>query len=301
MKLAYLKGMAIFAVVVKEGSFAAAARRLGLNRSAVSEQVSKLEANLNVRLIQRTTRHLTLTTDGEALYPSARTIVEALEQSENQLNLDKPHGTVRLTTTYDFAANWLLPRLEAFKARYPDIHFDFVLSDKRINLIEDKVDLAVRIANIEEEGYIARPLFHDKASVYASTEFLKRHKIFVDHRDLADLPWALFETLTPNDTVTLLDGQEEYAFSPRNFDRTNSPTMLREMVLSGKTLGLQPDRMMEEPIKQGKVSKLTAYNHARRFTYYLLYPSRQHLSLRTRLLIEYLMQFADNAAIKPDR
>ncbi|CZF82971.1 HTH-type transcriptional regulator DmlR [Grimontia celer] len=293
MNLHYLKGLAIFATVIDKGSFAKAASALGLNRSAVSEQISKLEEGLGVRLLQRTTRQLTLTADGEALYPSAKAIVNGLDSAEPSLNLNKPQGTVRVTTTYDFAANWLLPKAAGFKVQYPGIHIDYVLSDERIDLVKEKVDLAVRIANIEEAGYIARPLFKDKAGVYCSPELANQMGNTATDNNIADYPWVLFEAMTPNNLVTLSNSEKKLTFTPTHFDKTNSPTMMREMVLSGQVVGLQPDRMMEDPLNENRVVKLLPDWYGRDFYYYLLYPSRKHLSLRTRLFIDYLMQFAE--------
>ena len=293
MDLGNLKGLTIFAVVVEEGSFASAAKRLGMHRSAVSEQINKLEARLNARLLQRTTRQMMLTNEGERIFPSAKAILIGLEDSEASLLKDKPEGIIRVTTTHDFASNWLMAVVSEFKAQYPEIVIDYLLSDQRVDLVKGKVDLAIRVANIEEHGFIARPLFHDQASVYASPDLVGSNPDKISHSDVETLPWMMFESLNPNNKVCLSNDFDEIELAPSNYDICDSPIILRDTVLKARGLAMQPDRMMKEAVENGQAVKLLDGWYYRKFSYYLLYPSRKHLPMRLRLFIDFLLEFSE--------
>ena len=131
----HLKALAIFASVVECGSFAEAARRLGTSRSRVSEQVAGLEASLDVRLLQRTTRQLMLTDEGNAVFSHAKKCHEILHGIDEELRQTAPKGRVSITVTNDIAHKFLLPLLPEFKRRYPEIDLHIVSSDDKLDLI----------------------------------------------------------------------------------------------------------------------------------------------------------------------
>lgn len=293
MNLANLKGLAIFALVVEEGSFSGAAARLHLHRSAVSEQINKLEANLNIRLLQRTTRQMKLTKEGELIYPSAKLILSGLVESGDNLLQNKPEGKIRITTTHDFASNWLMSVVAEFKQKYPEIIIEYLLSDQRIDLIKSQVDLAIRVANIEENGFIARPLFHDQAGIYASPKLVGSNANSITHSDIESLPWMMFANLNPNNKVCLTNGKDEIELSPTSYDICDSPIILRDAILTGKTLAMQPDRMMKDAVDTNQAVKLAQGWYYRKFSYYLLYQSRKNLPLRLRLFIDFLIDFSE--------
>ncbi len=158
--LLQLKRLAIFATVVEQGSFAKAAELLQMSRSSVSEQVALLEEALKVRLLQRTTRQLTLTTDGQAVYPQAAQLNQALRQVNELVTQEQPQGRIRITTTADLALDWLNPKLQAFRALYPQIYVDLVLTDHELDLIAGQLDLALRIGYLKDDSLVVRPLFN---------------------------------------------------------------------------------------------------------------------------------------------
>ncbi|USH04631.1 LysR family transcriptional regulator [Grimontia kaedaensis] len=293
MKLQYLKGLTIFATVADQGSFSAAAKFLRINRSAVSEQIRNLESSLGVRLIQRTTRQLSLTVDGQALYPSAKAIAQGLAEAEENLNHNKPEGTIRITAPHDFAVTWLLPKIHIFKKLHPQIQLDYILSFDKIDIVKEGIDLALRVSHIEEEGYIARPLFPDKIGLYCSPALINEMGQTPTIDNISSFPWILYGALAPNNVIPLSNGSCNISLQPENFDKTNSPTLMREIILDGKAVGFQRERAMIEKVETGQVVHILPEWYQRDICCHLLYPSRKNLSLRTRLLIEYLLEYAE--------
>ena len=196
MQLQRLKAMAVFAAVVKTGSFNKAAALLQISRPAVSEQIRKLEDLLKVRVLQRSTRRLNVTPEGEKVLPLAQSVLDSLMMTEKVLLQDQLRGKIRLTATYDIAHNWLLPRITTFRQQYPHIEFDFLISDEKVDLIKNQIDLAIRVSSMDELGFVARKLFEDKLEVYASPNYLNRCAKPVTTESLIEHKWVVINQLT---------------------------------------------------------------------------------------------------------
>ena len=169
--------MAAFVRVVDAKGFSAAAPALGLSPSAVSKLVTRLEARLGVRLLQRTTRALHLTQEGEAFYESARRIVDEIEALESRLvdGRGTPQGLLRVTTSLAFATHQLTPILAEFLARYPAIQFALLPTDRLVDMVEEGVDIAIRIGRLADTSFMARRIGEDKRVICASPDYLARH------------------------------------------------------------------------------------------------------------------------------
>lgn len=169
--------MAAFVRVVDAKGFSAAAPALGLSPSAVSKLVTRLEARLGVRLLQRTTRTLHLTQEGEAFYESARRIVDEIEALESRIvdGRGTPQGLLRVTTSLAFATHQLTPILAEFLARYPAIQFALLPTDRLVDMVEEGVDIAIRIGRLADTSFMARRIGEDKRVICASPDYLARH------------------------------------------------------------------------------------------------------------------------------
>jgi DNA-binding transcriptional LysR family regulator len=169
--------MAAFVRVVDAKGFSAAAPALGLTPSAVSKLVTRLEARLGVRLLQRTTRALHLTQEGEAFYESARRIVDEIETLESRIvdGRGTPQGLLRVTTSLAFANHQLTPILAEFLARYPAIQFALLPTDRLVDMVEEGIDVAIRIGRLADTSFMARRIGEDKRVICASPDYLARH------------------------------------------------------------------------------------------------------------------------------
>jgi len=169
--------MAAFVRVVNARGFSAAAPALGLTPSAVSKLVTRLEARLGVRLLQRTTRAIHLTEEGEAFYDQARRIVGEIESLESSI-VDRRgvvRGLLRVTTSLAFATHQLTPILAEFMARHPAVQLALLPTDRVVDMVEEGVDVAIRIGRLADTSFMARRIGEDKRVICASPDYLARH------------------------------------------------------------------------------------------------------------------------------
>jgi DNA-binding transcriptional LysR family regulator len=169
--------MTAFVRVVEANGFSAAAAALGLTPSAVSKLVTRLEARLGVRLLQRTTRALRLTEEGEAFYASARRIVGEIETLESAIGArrDTPHGLLRVTVSLAFATHQLAPVTAEFLARYPAVQLELLPSDRVVDIVAEGIDVALRIGRLADTSFMARKIGEDKRLICAAPAYLARH------------------------------------------------------------------------------------------------------------------------------
>src|SRR5512145_100551 len=167
-----------FAKVVELGSFARAAERIGLSTSAVSRQVSELEAHLNVRLLNRTTRRLSLTEAGQSFYEHSVQLLADLEDAEASVRVAgaEPRGTLRLTCGVSFGMRYLAPALAEFSSLHPELLLDLDLSDRVVDLVEEGFDLAIRIGQIGSQGMVSKRLGWTQIVCCAAPAYLARSK-----------------------------------------------------------------------------------------------------------------------------
>jgi DNA-binding transcriptional LysR family regulator len=190
-----LNSTLIFVKVVEKGSFAAAARALGLPNSTVSRKVRELEAQLGARLLNRTTRKLALTEAGTVYFESCRSIERDLEDARNAVQEleGSPRGWLRVTAPYSLSSTMLAPVLHSFREHYPGVHVDLVLSNDLLDLVEHKIDVAlrVRVGELPDSSLIARPLSTWTTHLYAGAGYLERHGVpgtpdeLIEHHTLA--------------------------------------------------------------------------------------------------------------------
>lgn len=178
--------LAVFVRVVDAKGFSAAAPSLGLTPSAVSKLVTRLEARLGTRLLQRTTRSLRLTAEGEMLYAAARRIVGDIETLERQIRgrSGTPQGLLRVTTSLAFAGHQLAPVLDDFLARHPLVQVEVLPTDRVVDLVEEGIDVAVRIGRLPDSSLLARRIGADKRLICAAPAYLERHGAPLQPADL---------------------------------------------------------------------------------------------------------------------
>src|SRR5947209_685614 len=172
-----LAAIQVFAQVVESGSFAKAADRLGLSTSAASRHVAELEGHLQTRLLNRTTRRVSLTESGRAFYERAVQFLADLGEAEQEASSAAvvPRGTIRLTTSVNFGVRHVAPAIAEFMARHPEVRFDVSLSDRVVDLVEEGLDLAIRIGPPGPDNLVARKLGETRLVPCASPQYLAKH------------------------------------------------------------------------------------------------------------------------------
>jgi len=179
--------MAAFVRVVDSKGFSAASAGLGLTPSAVSKLVTRLETRLGVRLLQRTTRALNLTAEGEVFYAAARRILAEIATLENQISGQgsTPQGLLRVTTSLAFSTHQLTPVLPEFLARYPQVRLELLPTDRVVDMVEEGMDVALRIGRLADTSFMARKIGEDRRLLCAAPSYLARHGTPSRPEDLA--------------------------------------------------------------------------------------------------------------------
>lgn len=286
---AQLKRLSIFATVVDKGSFAQAGRALNLSRPAVSEQIALLEQQLGTRLLHRSTRKLSLTLDGEHLYPHAVRINTAFTGATQALQHEQLRGRVRITATVDFAIQWLAPKLQNFKQRYPDIDVDIISADTPLDLIDEQIDLALRIGIPNDAHFIARPLFKDSLRIYAHPNYLDAHGTPATPSEAEQKHWVLLTQIHANHRINLWQGEQQTTLHPDRVWHCNSPAVLMAQIEAGLGLGMAFPLMMNTIIERAQAIAVLPNWRSEEFTFSLVYSSRRHMSARVQALRDFLL------------
>jgi DNA-binding transcriptional LysR family regulator len=283
-----------FAKVVESGSFARAAERLNLSTSAISRQVSELEAHLDVRLLNRTTRRLSLTEAGQSFYEHAVQLLAGLEDAEASVRVaaTAPKGTLRLTCGVSFGIRYLAPVLADFAVEHADVVFDLDVSDRAVDLVEEGFDLAVRIGSIGQQGMVSRRLGWTQIVCCAAPAYLARSAAPLDEpADLARHECLSYANVGLPNTWRFSAGSREddditVRIAPRH--RASNGQLLASLATAGLGVVYTPDFIVADEIRAGKLVRLLPNYRPPRSPIAAVYPSRRHLSAKVRVVVDYL-------------
>ena len=285
----HLRLLAVYATVVECGSFAGAARRLNTSRSRVSEQVASLEADLGIRLLQRSTRKLKITPEGDGVYQQAAKLNDLLAAVESAATQDQPSGRVSITMNHDIAHLYFLPVIEKFRTRYPEVQLDIILDDARLDLIEEQIDLAIRIGYPRDDSVVARMLHEERFALYASPDYLEKNGTPTSLESLKHHSWVLFTQVTKRATQQLRYQGEIVEIRPEDYYRCNSPLLGQQMLIKGLGLGVLLPSTVRDEVKEGRLVQLMPEISSDPLIFSLVYPSRRQMPLRIRVLIDFLI------------
>lgn len=285
-----LTSMKVFAAVVEAGSFTAASDRIEMSRAMVSKYVASLEARLGTRLLQRTTRKLKLTESGSAYFERCQQIIAAvIEAEEGALKLTtSPRGTLRLTMPLSFGILHMGPMISAYLKQFPEVKVDIQLTDRRVDLIEEGFDLAVRIGSLVESGLIARKLASDSLVVCGSPDYFRQHGVPLTPADLARHNCLIYTYSRAGEEWKMSGPDGHFAVKVTGSLRANNGDMVKLAALGGVGLMRQPKFLVGEDIRAGRlVEVLTAYRDSD-LGIYAVYPSRTYLSAKVRTFVDFM-------------
>lgn len=284
--------MASFVAVVDAGSFVAAADALGLSKAAVSRQVGELEQRLGARLLQRTTRRLSLTDDGQLFYTRARELLAAIEEAESEISSRsaEPSGRLRINAPLSFGILHLAPLWGRFADLHPKVALDVDLSDRTVDLVEEGYDLAVRITNLPNSQLVSRQLATSRLRVCASPRYLAEHGTPAHPRELAAHKVIAYSYWSGGDAWHLdgPDGSHDVRIHPHL--RTNNGDTCRAAALAHQGIVMQPDFIVGDDLRRGTLVELLPRHRALTLGIHALYPSRKHLPLKTRRMVDFLVE-----------
>lgn len=285
-----LEAMHLFVQVAELGSFSAVAQRLDVARSVVTRQIAALETHLGVKLMARSTRRLALTSAGTAYLEKCRVILNLVESAETDVAQERvaPRGKIRISLPLTFGLKRLSPLLLDFSQHYPEIELDMEYTDRRANLIEEGIDLSIRITQRLAAGDIARKIGSSRMLAVASPDYLARHGRPQHPAELANHECLGYTGASSGQAWQfLVDGRLE-SFQVRSRIQANNGVVLTEAAAQGLGITCQPDFIAEEFLASARVEEVLEAFPIPEPGIYAMLPGNRHVPHRVRVLMDTL-------------
>ncbi|WP_371232134.1 LysR family transcriptional regulator [Pseudomonas sp. QE6] len=286
-----LKGMAVFATVVARGSMAAAAESLGMTPSAVSQQIRKLEAHAQVTLLHRTTRKLTLTEAGEAFYRSCAQMLAIAEEAEQRLGewREAPVGELRLAAPVGFSGQLITEALRPLLENHRQLRLQLFFHDEQIDLIEQRIDLAIRVGSLSDSSLVARHLAEWNNVICAAPSYLRRMPPIDHPQQLQGVDWLALNTVAHQSYLNFSGpGGESCKLRLEARVAANSMIALRQFTLDGLGVSAQPEPEVREALEEGRLVRLLPEWKLPPFGIYAVTPRRDAQPAKVKVAIEAL-------------
>lgn len=288
-----LNDMYYFAKVIEFGGFMAAGRALGIPKSRLSRRIKELETSLNVQLLHRTTRKLALTDVGTVFLRHCQTVLEEARAAREEIDRvnASPRGTIRVSSPMTIAQFLLAPHLADFLKQYPEVNVVLDVSNRRVDLIDEGIDVAlrVRMGSLEDTSLVMRTLGRSHSILVASPDFLSRYGEPDCPKDLVNYP--MLSLHQPNEQYSWRFNSEDgkvvdVTTTPRLL--TDDMVVLREIALAGEGMAALPLLLIHQEVKQGKLVRVLPNWHLPYGLLHAVYPSRRGLLPAVRVFIDFL-------------
>ncbi len=283
--------MSVYVNVVREGGFSAAAKVLGLTPSAVSKQISRLEERLDARLLNRTTRQLSMTDEGEIYFHRATAILADIEEAEAMISnrLDLPRGTLRVSSYISFGRHQIVPLMPEFLNSNPEVKLQLSLSDNMVDLVQEGFDVAIRVADLTDSSLVARRLALDRRIVCAAPSYIEKYGIPRSPEALRD-----HNCLVVTNVPSMRDWEFTFGNTVRKIHvdgrfETNSGVAVHEAALDGIGIAQLPAFLVARDIRAGRLVSFLEGRVANGKPIHIVYPHRRHLSPKVRAFIDFVV------------
>jgi DNA-binding transcriptional LysR family regulator len=292
------EALRVFSQVVELGSFSKAADHLGISATATSRHVAELEAHLQTRLLNRTTRRISLTESGRAFYERSVQLLADLAEAEQEASRAAvvPRGTLKVTAAVNFGVRHLAPAIADFLAAHREVRFDVSLADRIVDLVEEGFDLGIRIGAAGSEHIVARKLGETRLVPCASPGYLATHGAPQSPDDLGRHNCFTYEYVTPKGVWRFrgADGSE-HAVRVSGSLHSNNGDLLAEAAARGAGIVFEPAFIVGPEVRAGRLVPLLQEYAPAPVPIYAVYPSRKHLSAKVRLFVDFLVaRFAES-------
>ncbi|MFC5474942.1 LysR family transcriptional regulator [Paraherbaspirillum soli] len=290
------EAMKVFVKVAELGSLSGAARALGLSNPSVSRHIADLEQYLQARLLNRSTRRLSLTDTGSAYLERSKQVLFDLEQATLAAGMHaaKPSGVLRLNAPVSFSVSHLGRVLPLYAQRYPNVALDVTLSDRIVDLIEEGFDLAIRIGRLQDSNLVTRKIAPARLLLCASPAYLEQHGTPQQPSDLERHTCLTYAYSMPGDEWRLQRDGKTHTVRIKGGLHCNNGDLLRAAALGGMGIIRQPTFIIGDDIRNGRLVPLLTDYHGPELAIHAVYPSRQHLSAKVRTFVDFLAeQFGD--------
>lgn len=292
-----LAGMRVFTAVVDAGSFAKAAEKLELSRGMTSRYVAQVEAHLGVRLLNRTTRRLSLTEAGNDYYQRATQVLALVEEAEQAASREaaEPRGRLRVNASVAFGARHMGAAIGAYLQRNPHVRVDLTLNDRLVDLVEEGFDVAIRIARRIEPALVARPLARARLVACASPAYVRRSGMPRSPSDLAQHNCLTYAYAGEQNEWHFVRGKREQTVRVGGNLHANNGDILSLAAVDGLGVTVQPTFLIYDLLKAKKLVRVMEGWEADALTIFAVYPTRQFLPPKVRSFIDFMVdRFGDN-------
>ncbi len=286
-----LGDIAVFVQVVRDGSFTKAAERLELSRSVVSKYVTRLEEKLGARLLNRTTRRLSLTEAGRVFYERSRRGLEDIEEAEAEVSRlqEEPRGVLRVNSPMSFGILHVAPALPEFLAAYPEVSIDMNLDDRKVDVIKEGFDISIRITDLPDSSLVARRLAPCRHAIVAAPSYLEKHGTPQAPEDLQDHNIISYQYQESATEWHFLSADNKQISVPVSGSiQMNNSLALRKALLEGTGIMRTPTFVVGDDLAAGRLVPLLKNYRTLEVSIYLVYPQRRHLSPKVRAFIDYM-------------
>jgi DNA-binding transcriptional LysR family regulator len=286
-----LDGVAVFVGVINAGSFTAAAKALGHSTSYVSKEITRLEKRLGSRLLNRTTRTISLTDAGRAYYERCSQIVIDAENAERSIShlQETPSGLLRINAPGSFGAKYLLDIFPKFMQRYPEVKMEVAFNDRLIDVVAEGYDVVIRVGAIKDSNLVARKFTSSRGVVVASPDYIKRKGCPKHAEDLAQHECIAYSLLpTPTQWNFFKDG-ERTSVTVEARAMCNSAAIEVAMTVQGIGITQTPLFNCEQEVKSGDLTIILEDYDQINFDVFVVYPHRQYLTAKVRAFVDFLV------------
>ncbi|CZF82228.1 HTH-type transcriptional regulator DmlR [Grimontia celer] len=294
MNTQLLDGMVVFNEVVKCGSFTKAADKIGHSTSYISKEINKLEERLGVRLLHRTTRTLNLTAEGEIYHAQCRQIVEDAETLESAMlgHQTIPKGNLKISCPTNFGLNTLTPLLMKFSEKYPDVTFDVDLNDRKVDLVAEGIDVAIRASQfMNDSSLISRKIKTFQGVTIASPDYLAKNGTPTHPHELKNHKVLCYSNLTNYDVWRYIEQDGNVVeVELDSFVTTNSSQLEVALCVAGLGITRMPLFNLNGELESGELVELFTHYQRVNVEMNLVYPSRKHMSSKVRSFIDFVLE-----------
>jgi len=284
--------LGVFVTVVEEQGFSAAAKRLDSTPAAVSRRIKALEHRLGVRLLQRTTRTLRLTEAGELYFRAVSRLLGDLRAVEEQLEAvtGQASGELRIVAPMSFGQRRLAPMVARFALMHPKLRVTLLLDDRETDIVAEGIDLAVRIAYPSDSSLVARPIAPVPRYFCASPDYLVRRGTPRSPTDLLQHDCLHYNVISEREEWTFGGSEGDETIVMKGVFCSNNGEVLAEAAMQGLGITLLPDFIIEDALADGRLVRILEGRERSPLTLSVLYPSRQHVPVKTRLFIDRMVE-----------
>ena len=285
-----LDGLKTVIAVVETNSFTAASYRLGISKALVSQYVGEVERNLGIRLFNRTTRQLALTEAGRRYYQESIVLLEQYSALVDKVTGEqtKPQGLIRVSAPVTFGEMILAPLLPKFLQLYPDLTIELVLTNGAIDMLEEGIDLRLRIGGVDDSNMIARHLKTFPLILSASPSYIQQYGLPTTPQQIAEHNCIIDSNFRMGKQWPIISPQgKAETINVKSIVAVNSPQAVREVAIAGGGVAMTPDFIVEDAINEGRLIPILPDYTTLEFGLFAIYPHRKYVAKKVRCFIDF--------------